>query len=471
MIHRVLASLLTMLALVGCALGPDYERPAVPLPETWRTPADDARSLADLDWWDLFQDESLRSLLRAALAENKDLRLAVARVSEARAQLGVARSAQFPTVDAGGGFERRRISEVGPVPVPAGVDPESDFWTTRGDLAFELDFWGRLRRATEAARAELLAGEEARRTVLTTLVSDVAQTYFELLALDREHLIAARTLASRRESLRIIELGHREGLTPELDLRRAEGEVAAAAAVLPDLNRRIAQAENRLSTLLGRNPGPVARERMLTEQPLPPSIPAGLPSSLLERRPDLRQAEQALVAANARIGEAKAAFFPQITLTGAFGVESAELADIFTGPARVWQLGPRITLPIFNAGRNRARLSATEARREQALIRYEQTIQQAFREVEDALVAYRKAREVRAEQETLVTALGRAAGLAEIRYTNGLATYLEVLDAQRQRFAAELDLTRTQRTQLASLVEVYKALGGGWEASGRRSAR
>ena len=471
MIHRVLASILTLVALVGCTLGPDYQRPAVPLPETWRTPTDDAGSLADLAWWELFQDKSLRSLLRVALAENKDLRLAVARVSEARAQLGVARSAQFPAVGAGGSFEQRRISEAGQVPVPAGVDPESGFWATRADLDFELDLWGRLRRATEAARAELLAGEEARRTVLTTLVSDVAQTYFELLALDREHLIAARTLASRRESLRIVEQGHRAGLTPELDLRRAEGEVAAAAAVLPDLDRRIAQAENRLSTLLGRNPGPVARERMLTEQPLPPSIPAGLPSSLLERRPDLRQAEQALVAANARIGEAKAAFFPQITLTGAFGVESAELADIFTGPARVWQLGPRITLPIFDAGRNRARILATEARREQALIRYEQTIQQALREVEDALVAYRKAREVRAEQEALVAALGCAAGLAEIRYTNGLASYLEVLDAQRQRFAAELDLTRTQRTQLVSLVQVYKALGGGWEAPGRRSAR
>jgi multidrug efflux system outer membrane protein len=260
-------------------------------------------------------------------------------------------------------------------------------------------------------------------------------------------------------------------LTPELDLRRAEGEVAAAAAVLPDLDRRIAQAENRLSTLLGRNPGPAARRSTVTEQPLPPSVPAGLPSSLLERRPDIRQAEQALVAANARIGEAKATFFPQITLTGAFGMESADLADLFTESARVWQLGPHITLPIFNAGRNRARLSAAEARREQALIRYEQTIQQAFLEVEDALVAYRKVREVRAEQEALVTTLERAAGLAEIRYSNGLAGYLEVLDAQRQLFTAEFDLTRTQRTQLVSLVQVYKALGGGWEATDRRSAR
>lgn len=465
MTRRVLVALLAAATLAGCTLGPDYERPALPVPEVWRTPTDGAGSLADLAWWELFQDETLRALVRVALAESTDLRLAVARVSEARAQAAVARSAQFPQLDATGGYERQRASKVSTPAIPAGVDPEADLWTTTAGLAFELDLWGRLRRASEAARAELLASEEARWTVLTTLVSDVAQAYFELLELDRERGIAARTLDSRRQSLRIVELRHREGLTAELDLRRAEGEVAAAAAAIPDLDRRIAQAENRLSTLLGRNPGAVARGRPLTEQPLPPGIPAGLPASLLERRPDIRQAEQQLVAANARIGEAKAAFFPQITLTGAFGVESAELADLFTGPARVWQFGPRITLPVFNAGRNRARLSVAEARHEQALVRYQQAIQQAFREVEDALVAHRKAREVRAEQEAFVSALERAVGLAELRYTNGLATYLEVLDAQRQLFAAELELARTQRTQLATLVQVYKALGGGWARS------
>lgn len=470
MIRRALVALLALAVLPGCTLGPDYQRPAVPVPEAWRTPIDGAGSLADLAWWELFQDETLRALVRVALAENTDLRLAVARVSEARAQLGVTRAARFPQVDASAQYQTRRASEVSTPPIPTGVDPEADLWKTTADLAFELDLWGRLRRATEAARADLLASEDARRTVLTTLLSDVAQAYFELLELDRERLIATRALDSRRESLRIVELRQREGLTSELDLRRAEGEVAAAAAVLPDLDRRIAQAENRLSTLLGRHPGPVARGRGLTEQPLPPAVPAGLPSSLLERRPDVRQAEQQLVAANARIGEAKAAFFPQVTLTGAFGVESAELADLFTGPARVWSLGPRITLPVFNAGRNRARLSAAEARHEQALIRYQGAIQQAFREVEDALVGHRKAHEVRAEQEALVSALERAVGLAELRYTNGLASYLEVLDAQRQLFAAELDLARTQRTQLVTLVQVYKALGGGWAPPGHAGA-
>jgi multidrug efflux system outer membrane protein len=461
---RLRAALTGLAALVaaGCTLGPDYQRPAVPTPETWRSPAEGAGSLADLAWWELFRDEPLQALIRETLEANKDLRIAVARVAQARAQLGLTRSAQFPQVDGNASAETRRISEVGVVPLPASVDPESGLYRTTLDLAFELDIWGRLRRGTEAARAELLDSEETRRTVVLTLVSDVAQAYFDLLDLDRELDIARRTLGARRGAVDLIGLRFREGITSELDVRRAEAELASTAATVPDLERRVAQTENRISVLLGRNPGPVTRGQPLEDQATPPEIPAGLPSALIERRPDIRGAEQRLVAANARIGEARAAFFPQISLTGFFGVESAALSDLFTGPARIWSFGPTVTLPIFNAGRNRARLDATEARRTEALAQYERAIQQAFREVEDALVAHRKAREVRLQQEALVTASSRALELARLRYVNGLATYLDVLDAQRQLFDAELALAGTQRTQLVALVQVYKALGGGW---------
>jgi len=459
---RSIIALFLAASLAGCAVGPEYERPQVPTPENWRTTAEGTGSLADLTWAELFQDEALQSLIRVALEENKDLRLAAARVLEARAQLGVTRSGQFPQVEGTASYDTRRSSQVSSAPIPAGTDVSKEVQKGTLDLSFEIDLWGRLRRATEAARAELLASEEARRVVVITLVSDVALSYFDLLDLDRELGIAKRTLASRREALRIIRLREQEGLASELDLRRAEGELASTSAAIPDLERRIAQVENGLSTLIGRNPGPIPRGTPLIAQDLPPAIPAGLPSDLLERRPDIRQAEQRLVATNARIGEAKAAFFPRIFLTGAFGVESVALSDLFTGPARIWQFGPTVTLPIFTGGRNRAQLSVAESRQEQALIQYQQTLLQAFREVEDALVAHRKVREVRVEQETQVASAQRTLVLAQLRYVNGLASYLDVLDAQRQLFEAEIGLTRTQRTQLAAVVQVYKALGGGW---------
>lgn len=462
--RRPPALLVVPLVLAGCTLGPDYARPPVATPAAWRDGAAETASVADLGWWQVFHDPRLQELVRTALAENVDVRLAAARVLEARALLGLARSAQFPQLDAGARYDNKRASQKTFPPLPATLDPEQEFFKTTLDLAFELDLWGRLRRATEAARAELLAGEAARQAVVTTLVGDVAQAYFDLLELDDELAVARRTLDARRDSLRIVRRRWEEGLTPELDLRRAEGEVASAAAVLPDLERRIQQTENALSVLAGRNPGAIGRGEPMAAQTLPPEVPAGLPSSLLERRPDLRDAEQRLVAANARIGEAKAAFFPRILLTGAVGVESVALSDLFTGPARIWQFGPAITVPVFEAGRNRARLGAAEARREQALLLYQRAVQQAFREVEDALVAHRKAREVRSELEVLVGASRRAVGLAELRYANGLSSYLEVLDARRQLFAAELDVTRARRAQLVAVVQVYKALGGGWTA-------
>jgi multidrug efflux system outer membrane protein len=469
--RRLLITALLPLVLAGCSLAPRYARPAVPVPATWRAPGDEAaRSVAELAWWELFQDETLQGLIRIALEENKDLKIAVARVAQARAQLGVTRAAQVPEITGGAAAGRERVSERAHRPLPAAVPPEEDVFETRLDLTFELDLWGRLRSATRAARAELLASEEARRTVTITLVGDVAQAYFELRALDLELEIGRRTLASRDDFLRIVRLRVQQGVATELDVRRAEGERAATAATIAGLARRIEETENRLSTLVGRNPGAIPRGRDLTAQPLPPAIPPGLPSALLERRPDIRQAEHQLVAANARIGEARAAFFPQISLTGMFGLESVALSDLFTGPARLWRLGPAMTLPIFDAGRNRARLAAAEARTEEAILTYRRAVEQAFREVEDALVAHRQAAEVRREQEVQHAAAERGLQLARLQYLNGTATYLDVLDAQRELFAVETELARTRREQLTAVVRVYKALGGGWAGTGPASA-
>jgi multidrug efflux system outer membrane protein len=466
---RPLAALAVGLALAGCALGPDYRRPAVPAPDGWRDgrPATDPASLADLTWWALFDDEELRRLVAAALEANKDLRIAVARVAQARAQLGVARAAQFPQIDAGASATTNRFSDT---VLPRNEGGVTDLFSTSVDLTFELDIWGRLRRGTEAARAELLASEDARHTVVMTLVSDVAAAYFQLRQLDLELETTRRNVGSRQGSLQLVRDRFEAGITSALDLRQAEAELASTTAQIPDLERQIAQTENRLSVLLGRNPGGVSRGRPLVDQTFPPSIPVGLPSVLLERRPDIRQAEASLVAANARIGVAKAAFFPQISLTGFFGLESVALSDLFTGPSRVWQFGPTLTVPLFNAGRNRGNLRLTEARQQEALIRYEQAIQQAFREVEDALVAHRKARESLAELRVAVRASRDALSVAETRYTSGLTSYLDVLDAQRTVLAAEVTESRTLLAQLVAVVQLYRALGGGWESEAPSSA-
>jgi multidrug efflux system outer membrane protein len=466
------ALILLIWGLGGCTVGPDYVRPTVATPADWRSPSEGTGSLADLGWWQLFQDPVLRELVKAALEENKDLQVAVARVAEARAQLAVTRGAQFPELDGQASYANQRFSQnsfpLNALPQSIGIDPQQEFYRTSLDLSFELDLWGRLRRATEAARADLLASEQNQRTVVMTLVSDMAQAYFDLLELDRQAAIDRRSVEVRRSSLDLVRRRFDNGLTSELDVERAEGELAAAAAAVPDVERRIAQTENRLSILLGRNPGSIRRGRTLDGQTMPPAIPAGLPSALLERRPDIARAEDRLVAANARIGEAKAAFFPRISLTGAFGVESAALSDLFTAPARVWQVGPTISVPIFTAGRIAANLRATEARERQALIQYQQAIQQAFREVDDALVFHWKAKDIRQQREVRVNAARRTLALANRRYENGIAGYLDVLDAERQLLTAELDLASTTRDQLTAVVQVYKALGGGWQIEPRK---
>ena len=462
---RYLATLLVIAGwLAGCAVGPDYKRPEVLTPTDWRNGPEARDSLGDLGWWQLFKDPALHELITTAVVANRDLQVAVARVLDSRAQLGVARAAQFPQVNASGSYQYTRpFSKNSPMAQGAEIFTGDD-WQAGMDLTFELDLWGRLRRGTEAARAELLASEETRRVVLMTLVADVARTHFDLLELDDELEIARRTLQTRQASLELQRRRFGQGLSTQLDVERAEAEVAVAAGTVPDLERRIVQTENGLSVLLGRNPGPIARGTPLDGQRLPPEVPAGLPSALLERRPDIRQAEQTLVAANARIGMAKAEYFPKISLTGMLGVESVSLSDLFTGGSRFWSIGPTMTVPLFTAGRTSNTVRGFEARQQQAATQYLQTIQQAFREVEDALVFHRKVREIRTERERRVAATRRALSLATLRYERGLSTQLDVLDAQRQLFIAELDLASTTRDQLTAVVQLYKALGGGWQS-------
>ena len=464
---RRLATVLVVVGLLsGCTVGPNYRRPEVIVPADWRNAPEQRDSLGDLGWWGIFQDPALHELLSTAVVANRDVQVAVARVLESRAQLGVARAAQFPQVNAGASYQYTRPnSENSPfLNGSRGRSPfTGDDFETSVDLAFELDLWGRLRRATEAARAELLAREENRRAVLITLVSDVARTYFDLLELDQELEIARRTLQTREESLQLQRRRFQQGLSTQLDVDRADAEAAVAAATVPDLERRIAQNENALSVLLGRNPGPIARGTPLDGQRLPPAVPAGLPSALLERRPDIRQAEQTLVSANARIGVAKAEYFPKITLTGVLGVESVSLSDLFTGGSRFWSIGPAMTVPLFTAGRIKNTVKGFEARQQQAALQYLQTIQQAFREVEDALVSHRKVRDIRAERERRVTANRRALSMVTLRYDRGLSTQLEVLDIQRELFSAELEFASATRDQLTAVVQLYRALGGGWQ--------
>jgi len=471
MMTRVFVISLWAFTLGGCALGPDYERPPVSEPDSFRMQQEatlEEASLADLGWWELFQDENLQALIRKALVENKDLRIAVARVREARAHLAATGADQFPRIDGKSSIQRNQVSQAvvrqfglgrgGNIPqIPA----TNQFRATM-DLSFELDFWGRLRRATEAAQADLLARESARRTVVLTLVSDLARAYFELQELDAELALARNTLKTRQEALDLIRLRKLVGQRSTREIRRAEQEVARAQAVVPDLERRIGQKEHQLSLLGGRNPARILRGASLRNNPLPPEVPAGLPSALLERRPDIVEAEQRLVAANAKIGVAKAAFFPQISLTGNFGAQSLQFADLFVGPSRVWMFGPTLTVPLFDTGRNLANLEVTRAQQEQARLSYEKTVQQAFREVEDALLAHQKIREVRTELERVVDLSREALELAQLEYLNGQASYLEVLAAERDVMNTETALAQTQRNHLLTVVQLYKALGGGW---------
>jgi multidrug efflux system outer membrane protein len=464
---RALVILLVASAAAGCTVGPDYKRPIVTVPDTYRgaaalePTAPNAVPIADQAWWEVFQDEQLQGLIRTALQQNFDLRIAATRILQARAQLGITRADQFPTVDAGASATRSRVPK-STVPFPLDAYQINDFQLTPS-VSWEIDFWGKFRRATEAARASLLASEWGRRAVATSLISQVATAYFELRAFDLQLDIATQTLASRRESLRLTEVTAAGGATSLVDVRQAEQLVFNAAATIADLERQIALQENSISVLLGRNPGDVPRGASLEQQTHLPEVPTGLPSTLLERRPDIRQAEQQLIAANANIGVAKAAYFPQISLTGSGGVQSAALSALFTTPAGLWSVGAAATQSIFNAGRTRSQVALSKAQQEEAVLAYQQTIQQSLREVSDALVGYRKGRDFREQQQLLNRAATDARRLADIRYRGGAASYLEVLDSDTRMFSAELGVTQAELTELLSLVQVYRALGGGWQ--------
>jgi len=449
------------LLLGACTVGPDYKRPMVDVPPTFRgeVPGDTAASLGDFSWWKVFEDETLQQLIRVALRENYDLNIAAARVLEARAQVTIVRSFQFPSVNAGGSATYQRVEGQREV-----LQAQDTFAPTAGfDFGFELDFWGRLRRSTEAARAELLASEDSRRFVITTLVTDVASSYLQLRSFDGELEVSRRTLAARQDSLKLVNMREKGGVAAMIDVRQAEILVAQAGEAVVEAERQVEQTENALSVLLGRNPEAIPRGRPLAQQLTLPQVPAGVPSSLLERRQDVRQAEAQLAAATARIGVAKSDYFPRVFLSGAAAGGGLLFDGSWVGPQGIFQIGPSMSVPIFNMGRTKAGVDSAEARTQQAVLSYQQTILQAFRDVADALVEHRKRREFRVQQESLATAAGDASRLANIRYRGGVSSYLEVLDSERQFFDAELGLVRSQRDEFLAVVRLYRALGGGWQ--------
>ncbi len=463
--RRPLAVVFASLLLSSCAVGPNYQRPTVQVPAQFRNegPTTSPQSLADVKASELFDDDQLRGLLATALEHNFDLRIAAERVLQARSQLGVTRSNQFPTLNLASDFVANRGSSAGAIPfIAKGTNLDVSYTQVGFTLGWELDVWGRLRRLTEAARAQYLASEEARHGVILTLISDVTSTYFALRELDLEMEIARKTRAVAEDNLRLTQLRHKQGVATGLDVRQAEQFLYTATAQIASIERGIGQTENALSLLLGKSPGDISRGKALVELKAPREVPAGLPSSLLERRPDIREAERTLVAANAQIGAARALYFPQISLTGLLGGQSRALTDLFTGPARSWNFTPGATLPLFNAGRIRSTVRFTEAQRREALIRYEKAVQNAFREVSDGLIGYRKTAEQRAQQELLVKALRETERLSILRYRGGLDSYLQVLDAQRSLFDGELTLARLREQELVSVVQLYRALGGGW---------
>lgn len=481
------AALLASILLTGCTVGPRYKRPAIDTPAVYRsaettgntqssqtphdpegnalpgqsqTPPTSALSLGDEKWWEVFGDPQLQQLIRIAIKQNYDVGIAAERVLEAQAQLGVTRSQQFPQISAGGSYTAQQFPS-------AQFGGLGSFVSHVGELtssaSWNLDFWGQFRSATRAARAQLLESRFNQLAVVDTLILNVASGYFQLRTLDLELDIAKRTLASRQESLKLTQTLESGGSTSLLDVRQAEELVNTAAAQIPDLERQITQQENALQTLLGQNPGPITRGLPIDQQPRLPVVPAGLPSSLIERRPDIRAAEQALIAANAEIGVARAAYFPAISLTGQVGTGSNALNTLFQQQSLLYSYGAAVTQPIFTAGRLRNNVRLTEAQQREALLTYKKTIAQAFQDVSNALIAYQKFREFREEQERLVSASRDAVDLSNQRYQGGYSSYLDVLTNQTTLFSGELTLATAREEEMLSLVQLYTALGGGWQ--------
>jgi len=458
---RVIGALL-MMVQVGCTVGPKYQRPSVSTPQSFRGAADATPavtpSFGDQRWWDVFQDAQLQALIQTALQQNYDVRIAAARILEAQAQVGIAKSDEYPTagVILNGNDNRFARSKF--------LAPYTTSNTELG-LGFQwnLDFWGKYRSATESARAQLLAEDWARQEVVNTTVSGIASAYFTLRALDLQLEISQQTLASNNDSLKLTQMLSDGGATSLLDVRQAEQSVYEASAAIPNIEKAIQQQENLIESLLGENPGGVDRGLDLTAQPHTPDIPAGLPSSLLERRPDIRESEARLMSRNAQIGVARAAYFPSLSLTGTGGFQSIALSRLFTGPAGVWTFVGSLTQPLFNSGTLKRNVQLTEAEQQEAVLSYQQTIHQAFREVSDTLVAYAKDQEFRKKQELLTAAAADASRLSDLRYRGGVSSYLEVLDSNTRHYAAKLTLAQAQLRELLDYVEIYHALGGGWQ--------
>src|SRR5271155_4336353 len=458
-----IAAMLASSLVAGCAVGPNYHRPDVQTPATYRDLSENPQvqaqtaSYADLPWWQVFQDPQLQELIRTALKQNYDLQIATERINAARAQLAITRSNLLPQVQGGGTFYGGKQQFF-----PATIN----LLFLAADASFQLDLFGRLRRETEAARAQLLATEDARQTVILTLVSDVASDYFALLQLDLELKITLDTVSTQEDSVKLTNLRLDHGVATKLDVLQAQQVLDTANAQIPDLERQIAQEENAINILLGNYPQGVTRGRPLVEQNLPPEIPPGLPSSLIERRPDIREAEQDLIASNAEIGVAKAQFFPQISLTasggGSFGRSSA-FTGLMSSQLGIWSYGAQVSQPIFTGGALRGNLKLAKSQFEQALLAYRQTIQKAFGDASDALIGYQKFHQVRLRQEDSVADLRESVRLSNLRYTGGTTTYLEVLDGQRSLFTAELTLAQARGDEYQSLVQLYRALGGGWQ--------
>jgi len=459
-------SIIGVLVLSGCVVGPNYKRPLMSTPPSFRG-ADQApapESLADTKWPELFQDPALTNLITTALASNYDMRIAAERVLQARAQYGITRSDAFPTVNVVGGFSADRNSQIGANKLlPAGVNSDVSYSQLGFLLGWELDVWGRVRRLKESELAQYLATEEAQRAVTTTIIADTTDAYLTLREFDLELEIAMKTRAVAEDSLRLTRLRQQQGVATGLDVYQAEQFLRSATAQIAASERAIAQAENALSLLTGQAPASVARGKKLEELVTPAQVPVGLPSSLLERRPDIRAAEQSLIAANAQIGVARAAYFPQISLTGFMGSQSRAFTDLFTGPARQWSFNPIVSLPVFNAGRIRNGVRLSEAVQREAVVQYERSIQTAFREVSDSLIGFQKNAEQRDQQQLLVGALRESTRLSTVRYEGGLDSYLQVLDAQRGLFESELVEARLRRDVLLSFVQLYRSLGGGWQ--------
>ena len=467
---QLIAAACLLCVLAGSIVGQkQYPGPGVQTPDTFRAGESfgrDQPSIGDLKWFEVFKDEELRKLVRTAIIQNYDLRAAAARINAARANLGLARSDQFPQFELSANdtvsrFSQNSVNIAGPGQAVGKTRSVGEVLLNL--LSFELDIWGRLRNRTKAFRAELKASEEDRRAAMTTVVGDVATGYFSLLELDGELDIARRTLSTREQSLRLIKTREQGGVATMLDVRQAEQLVYQASETIPATEQLIEQTENQISLLTGNSPGPIRRGRSLTQQEELPAVPPGLPSSLLERRPDIRSAEQILISRNAFIRVARASYFPTISLTGLLGFQSDQLSNLFSGGSRTWTFLPELTQPIFTAGRLKSNVRFARADQEAALVAYQRTIQTAFREVSDALIAYRKVKEVRTQQELLVTTLRDRSRLAYLRYEGGVDTLLNALDADRDLFNAELNLTLTRRNELLSQVQLYKALGGGWQ--------